>query len=40
MFQKTIMSPLDDFIEHHKFSNFDPNNVIIKGESNLSIFDI
>jgi len=40
MFQKTIMSPLDDFIEHHKFSNFDPNNVIIKGESNLSLFDI
>lgn len=40
MFEKTVMSPLDDFIQHHNFSNFDPNNVIIKGKSNLSLFDI
>lgn len=40
MFQKTIISPLDDFMEHHKFSNFDPNNVIIKGVSGCSLFDI
>ena len=38
MFQKTIMAPLDDFIQHHKFSNFDPNNVVINGKINL--FDI
>ena len=38
MFQKTIMSPLDDFIQHHKFANFDPNNVVINGKINL--FDI
>ena len=40
MFEKTVMSPLDDFIEHHSFSDFDPNNVIIKGKSNLSLFDL
>jgi len=40
MFQKTIMSPLDDFIQHHKFANFDPNNVMIIGENGVSLFDI
>ena len=40
MFEKTVISPLDDFIEHHNFADFDPNNIIIKGKSNLSLFDI
>lgn len=40
MFQKTVMAPLDDFIEHHKFSDFDPNNVVIKGLNNVSVFDL
>ena len=40
MFEKTVISPLNDFIEHHKFSNFDPNNVIIRGEAGISLFDL
>ena len=40
MFDKTIVSPLKKFLETHAASYFDPNNILVKGKSGLSIFDL
>ena len=40
MFDKTVLSPLKKFLENHKASYFDPNNIIIMGKSGNSLFDL
>jgi hypothetical protein len=40
MFDKQVISPLKGFIQNHRFSSFDPNNIVIKGENGINLFDL
>jgi uncharacterized protein YaaR (DUF327 family) len=40
MFDKQVISPLKGFITNHKFASFDPNNIVIKGENGINLFDL
>lgn len=40
MFQKTVMAPFKKIIQNHNYGVFDPNQAMLLGQGNLSIFDL